>query len=155
MFLGAQLQFTCMVSRGQQSQQFSIYVLCCASHAFSVQALCNHLEDDVMSGLSDALLRLCAVFAGQWDGRLVQAPVLLTLQLQNKHLYWGEKKHSEHTAMCLHAHNKPYNSTVRSFKYCQRYYYHTESLYVSYFLPYISLYRYRNCILFSLVFHLV
>lgn len=97
-FLGAQLQFTCMISRGQQ---FSIYASCCASHAFSVQALCNHLEDDVMSGFSDTLLRLCAVFAGQWDGRLVQAPVLLTLQLQNKHLYWG-KESTQNTQPCVY-----------------------------------------------------
>lgn len=73
--------------------------------AVSVQPLRRYLQYDVMSGLSDALLRLCAVFASQWDGRLVQAPVLLTLQLQNKHLHWG-KESTQNPAMGSHTHSK-------------------------------------------------
>lgn len=73
-------------------------------HAVSVKALHVHLQYDVMNGLSDALLRLGAVLAGQWDSRLVQAPVLLTLQLQNKHLCWG-KESTQNTVMGLHTHN--------------------------------------------------
>lgn len=57
-----------------------------------LKPLCTYLQYNVMSGLSDALLRLGAVLPGQWDGRLVQAPVLLALQLQNKDLHNGGTK---------------------------------------------------------------
>lgn len=59
--------------------------------AVSAKPQRRYLQYDVVSGLSDALLRLGAVFAGQRDSRLVQAPVLLTLQLQDEHLRWGKE----------------------------------------------------------------
>lgn len=91
----------CMTSRGQQRTLQYLHVRFTVMSALS---LCNHLQYDVMSGLSDALLRLCAVLAGQRDGRLVQAPVLLTLQLQNKHLHWEKQALRTHRHGTTHSH---------------------------------------------------
>ena len=46
-----------------------------------------HLQDDVMCWAADSVLRRDAVLAGQWDDGTVQPPVLLSLQLQDEHLW--------------------------------------------------------------------
>lgn len=103
----------CLISRMNGS--VSMHHVHCA---VSVEPLRSYLQYDVVSGLSDALLRLGAVLAGQRDGRLVQAPVLLTLQLQNKHLHWG-KESTQNTQSWVYTLTNMLDFFYYYFKYWQ------------------------------------